>query len=169
MGKYSSKILRIVEEVQILRSQDADVKIIIFSQWESNLAIINKAMEENGISSRIKSHRAIEAIEEFKNTTLRVTCLLLPLSWGSKGLNLVEATHVFLVEPILNRSEELQAIGRIHRIGQTRPTVVHRFIVQNTIEESIHNTIANDSSGKWDCKDINLENLKQLFKMNSQE
>jgi len=63
--------------------------------------------------------------------------LLIPVSSGSKGLNIIEASHVILVEPTLNIASELQAIGRVHRIGQTKPTFVHRFYVMKYIVHNI--------------------------------
>jgi E3 ubiquitin-protein ligase SHPRH len=52
--------------------------------------------------------------------------LLLLLGQGGKGLNLTEAQHVVLLEPILDPAMEAQAIGRVHRIGQRKETHVHR-------------------------------------------
>ena len=49
----------------------------------------------------------------------------------------VEAQHVVLVEPLLDPAVEAQAVGRVHRIGQTRPTVIHRFIMHASIEENV--------------------------------
>ena len=56
---------------------------------------------------------------------------------GSNGLNLTEASHVILMEPNLNPAIELQAIGRVDRIGQMQETFVHRFIVADSVEETI--------------------------------
>ena len=59
-----------------------------------------------------------------------VKVLLLPISSGANGLNLIEASHVLLMEPILNPAQELQAIGRVHSIGQNKPMTVHRFPIR---------------------------------------
>ena len=38
---------------------------------------------------------------------------------------------------MLNCGLDMQAINRIHRIGQTSKTYVHRYIIENTIETKI--------------------------------
>lgn len=119
VGDYSKKIEKIVKTILHLRQQERAVKIIIFSHWKTVINVIGDALRENGVAFRQTSAHFSKTIDEFKVND-KITCLLLPLASGSKGLNLIEATHVMLVEPILNPGEELQAIGRIHRIGQTR-------------------------------------------------
>lgn len=166
-GNYSAKILKIIETIKELQAAEPEVKIVIFSHWESILVKLAAALNENGVTYREKSQKFYLAVDEFKDYSAGVTCLLMPLRFGSKGLNLTEATHVFLVEPILNPGEEQQAIGRVHRIGQTRPTVVHRFIVLRTIEEKIHQTIQQDHSGRWLAKDVTIEELEQLFQLDA--
>lgn len=50
----------------------------------------------------------------------------------------MNATHVFLCEPLINTAIELQAIARVHRIGQHHPTTVWMYLVENTVERSIY-------------------------------
>lgn len=116
----STKIEEILQTIVKLRNEDGSVKIIIFSHWTTILKIIEDELKLQDISFRSKLTKFHLTINEFKDPDLNVTCLLLPLKYGSKGLNLIEATHVFLVEPILNPGEELQAVGRVHRMGQTK-------------------------------------------------
>jgi E3 ubiquitin-protein ligase SHPRH len=56
----------------------------------------------------------------------RPRVLLMLVTHGAAGLNLTEAQHVVLVEPLLDPAQELQATGRISRFGQTATTHVHR-------------------------------------------
>lgn len=144
-----------------LKADDGMVKIVIFSHWPDILSTLEDALHQNEIECRSKLSTFAMTLRQFKDPNLNVTCLLLPLQRGSKGLNLTEATHVFLVEPILNPGEQLQAIGRIHRMGQTRPTVVHRFVVKNTIEETIYEQSKCDI---WAFKNWTIDNLRKLFR-----
>lgn len=79
-----------------------------------------------------------DGIKRFKEDPA-VECFLLHARAHSSGLNLVNASHVFLCEPLLNTALELQAIARVDRIGQQHETTVWLYIVSGTVEESIYN------------------------------
>jgi hypothetical protein len=66
-----------------------------------------------------------------------IPVLLLSYARGAEGLNVTEASHVFLLEPALDPATEAQAVGRIYRMGQKRRTFIHRFVARGTIEEAV--------------------------------
>ncbi len=53
------------------------------------------------------------------------------------GINLTQANRVFLLEPAMNPSLEAQAIGRVHRLGQTRKVEIVRLMMHDSIETKI--------------------------------
>ena len=77
-----------------------------------------------------------KAIERFQ-TDASVAVFLLSCRSGAVGINLTAASHVFLMEPVLNPGIEVQAIGRAWRMGQTRNVSVKRFVVTGTVEERL--------------------------------
>ena len=62
---------------------------------------------------------------------------LISLKAGGTGLTLTRADYVFHTDPWWNPAVEDQATDRAHRIGQTRPVVVHRLVALETVEERI--------------------------------
>ena len=143
-GSYGAKIGAIVRRVVGILAGGGDFfdKILVFSEWASVLLLIEHALKVNGVpAARISSLRSYEReLEAFRASAAGTggpRVLLMPLRHGSAGLTLIEANHVVLVEPCLNPGTELQAINRVHRIGQTRPTFVHRFVVDKSVEVSI--------------------------------
>lgn len=91
----------------------------------------NKNLKRNRINDRLN-----QSINEFKKDK-NITCFLLNTFAHAAGLTFTNASHVFLCEPMVNLSFELQAINRIHRIGQIKETKVWNFIIEGSIEESI--------------------------------
>ena len=73
--------------------------------------------------------RAVQAIEAFQKDP-PTTVFLLSMRSGAVGINLTAANHVFLMEPAFNPALEAQAIGRAHRMGQTRPVTVKKFYIK---------------------------------------
>lgn len=167
-GSYSPKIDEIIRCILKLKEDEHDVKILIFSHWDSILSAIIYGLKENGITYRSSfGSNFNKQIDDFKDYNQGVTCMMMNLKFGGKGLNLTEATHVFLVEPILNADEEMQAVGRIHRIGQTRPTFVHRFITKQTIEAFIFDKIIQERD-YWIHKQFTIRDLEDIFTVHTE-
>ena len=138
-GSFGTKIAAILRHIKYLNELEPDVKCLVFSQWELMLDILARAFDKNSISyvkleGSIAKHQAVSKFHHDAS----VKVLLLNTNTQSSGLTLVRATHIFLVEPLLNRAVEMQAIHRVYRIGQTKTTYVHRYIIRDTIEEQLY-------------------------------
>ena len=62
---------------------------------------------------------------------------LISLKAGGYGLNLTAADVVIHFDPWWNPAVEAQATDRAHRIGQTKPITVYKFISRGTVEEKV--------------------------------
>ena len=58
-------------------------------------------------------------------------------SVGAIGLTLTHATTVYMLEPLPRAAIEAQAMNRVHRIGQTRPTRCLVFYYADTVEQRL--------------------------------
>ena len=107
-GSWGTKVTRLLSDV--MEVSDRAEKSIIFSQWEDMLEVVEQALIANGVEYvRVKTVRKIgECVKVFRSSDC--TVLLLNVKNGAEGLTLVEATHVFMVEPLLNCGLDSQGI-----------------------------------------------------------
>ncbi|KAK4203745.1 putative SNF2 family helicase/ATPase [Triangularia verruculosa] len=132
---YTTKVDTLLRHLLWLRSSDPGAKSIIFSQYKEFLEVLALAFKRYHIG--YTSFDKPNGISSFKSDP-SVEVFLLSARAHSSGLNLVNASHVFLCEPILNTALELQAIARVDRIGQEQETTVWLYLVEGTVEEGIY-------------------------------
>lgn len=136
----SSKTEALLKIVQAT-TKDPKSKIIIFSQWTSFLNIIQNQIAEagykfariDGSMTAAKRDAAIEALDHDPDTRI----MLASLAVCSVGLNLVSADTVILADSWWAPAIEDQAVDRVHRLGQKRPTTVWRLVMEGTVEERV--------------------------------
>ncbi|TKA27788.1 hypothetical protein B0A50_04889 [Salinomyces thailandicus] len=134
-ASYGTKIDTLGRHLHWIREHDPGAKSIVFSQYREFLDVLGTALADFRIGySRLGRAKAVE---KFRNDP-SIDCLLLDAKTDSSGMTLVNATHVFICEPLIQTAIELQAIARVHRIGQTRPTTVWMYLINDTVEEAIY-------------------------------
>jgi len=76
-------------------------------------------------------------IRKFQQEGSRYFCVCLSVQVGGTGLTITGADRVILVDPAWNPSVDMQAIDRVHRLGQDKKVVVYRLIGSGAIEDKM--------------------------------
>ncbi|XP_011203914.2 transcription termination factor 2 [Bactrocera dorsalis] len=137
----SSKIKKVLNvlKTKVLNGND---KAIVVSQWTSVLNILKTHLEEQGcitlsLNGTIPVKNRQEIVTQFNDVNNNKRILLLSLTAGGVGLNLVGANHLLMIDLHWNPQLEAQAQDRIYRVGQKKNVVIYKFMCKDTVEERI--------------------------------
>jgi len=115
-------------------------KVVVFSQWEGTLRLIEPRLQKLGVGyallcGAVRVRARGELLRLFREDPN--TMVLLSTDAGGVGLNLQAASCVVNVEIPWNPAVLNQRVARVHRLGQSRPVRTFNLLARDTIEEHI--------------------------------
>jgi SNF2 family DNA or RNA helicase len=160
-------------------------KSLVFCQFVGEMdhiqeQLTNKGKEVYRIDGSVEQHLRTERLKRFKEST-NGAIFVIQIKAGGQGLNIQEATRVYITSPSWNPATEMQAIARSHRTGQTQRVVVRKLVYKGTeelpsIEESMmalqmHKSIVcsevlNDprlAEQLPECRAVTIRDIKKIF------
>ncbi|GMF22171.1 unnamed protein product [Phytophthora fragariaefolia] len=114
-------------------------KVLIFSQFKIMLDIIEdmcqlKRYQMERLDGSVRGNSRQAAIDRFNNPESDTFAFLLSTRAGGVGINLIAASVVILFDSDWNPQNDLQAVARCHRIGQTQSVNIYRLVTKKTYE-----------------------------------
>ena len=138
------KVERIIDDIDLLVTQDANNGLVVFSQFTSFLEILYAVIDETlpGIEVSFftgkMDHQERDKIVEKFNTQRNQRVILVSLMAGGCGLSLhLGSSTLMLCEPYYNPFQEFQAMDRVNRLGQKHQVNVYRYNSTNSVESWI--------------------------------
>jgi superfamily II DNA/RNA helicase len=115
-----------------------DHKVLIFSQMVKMIDVIEEFCESRGypverLDGRVQGNDRQKAIDRF-NTDPKSFIFLLSTRAGGVGINLTAADTVIIFDSDWNPQNDIQAMARCHRIGQSKNVTVYRLITRRSFE-----------------------------------
>ncbi|KAF0688699.1 Aste57867_19697 [Aphanomyces stellatus] len=140
----AGKLSALVDLLELI--QNGAHRCLLFCHTPTNVQVVQKhlhdampALQTLKLDGSIPaSQRQVwsEIVDRF-NHDHTIDVLILTTSIGGLGLTLVSADTVVFLEHSWNPFVDLQAMDRVHRLGQTKPVTVYRLLAQDTIEDEI--------------------------------
>ncbi|GAB7348973.1 hypothetical protein MBLNU459_g7956t1 [Dothideomycetes sp. NU459] len=164
------------ESAALAEIGEAPIRSVVFSGWTHYLDLIEMALHDAGMQFlRLDGKMSVPArsrvLEAFKADVTK-TVMLVSIKAGGQGLNFTAASKVFMMEPQFNPGVEMQAVDRVHRLGQRRAVHIKRFIMKDSFEEKIMELqrkkieLANMATGKTKREEAQsrMKELVSLFR-----
>jgi len=125
-GHLPSKVVQLLKDL----ATHPNEKAIIFCQFHGEMDAINQALGNRcyRLDGTLDAETRNFILNRFRNDPNPGAILISQIVVGGVGLNLQEATRVYLMSPQWNPAAEMQAIGRVHRTGQTKEVVTKRYV-----------------------------------------
>ena len=117
-------------------------RVVLFSGWTSMLDIIERFLQSKEIlfcrldGSTNRVQRQID-IKQFNQANSPLSVFLCSTRAGGLGITLTSADTVVIYDSDFNPQVDLQAMDRVHRIGQTKKVRVLRLVTHDSVEERI--------------------------------
>jgi ATP-dependent DNA helicase len=113
-------------------------KVLIFSQMTRMLDLLESFFQQRNepvcrIDGSVKQEDRRDAIAKF-NSDPNFGVFLLSTRAGGLGINLTGGDTVIIYDSDWNPHQDLQAMDRVHRIGQTKPVHVYRLATAKSVE-----------------------------------
>ena len=132
----SAKLQALLEMVTEMLEEGRS--ILIFSQFVGMIRLIEAELKALSIGYSLltgETQDRTTPVNQFQAGETKL--FLISLKAGGTGLNLTAADTVIHYDPWWNPAAESQATDRAHRIGQTKPIFVYRFLTVGTVEARI--------------------------------
>ena len=112
-------------------------KSLVFCQFVEEMNHIEESLLANEhevfrIDGSVDQGTRVQRLAQFRESENKGAVFVIQIKAGGQGLNLQEATRVYITSPSWNPATELQAIARSHRTGQTQRVVVRKLVYSGT-------------------------------------
>lgn len=134
LSSKAQMLLNIVEQ-----AVEDNRKVIVFSFFKDTIQKVKSLFGEHctvPLDGSISSEQRQKIIDDFSKDKNKYV-LASQIIAGGTGLNIQAASVVVLCEPQVKPSIENQAIGRAHRMGQSRNVLVYKLCCEQSIDEEM--------------------------------
>jgi superfamily II DNA or RNA helicase len=129
-------------ELLLPKLQERGHRVLFFSQFLDELDIMEDFLDGMGmlyqrLDGTISALEKQKRIDEFNAPASPLFAFLLSTRAGGVGINLATADTVIILDPDFNPHQDIQAICRAHRIGQTKKVLCFQLMTRASVEEKI--------------------------------